>query len=124
MASKRSYLQEEVKFRVLRLLNNNPKMSTRDIAKIVGISNGSAYYCINALIDKGMIKLRNFKNNNNKSRYAYILTPNGIYEKTILTAKFLHSKLKEYEDLKDEIQELEKEVKHAKNTINFSKNNL
>lgn len=120
MASKRNQFQEEVKFRVLRLLNNNPSMTTREIAKIVGISNGSSYYCINALIAKGMIKLKNFKKHNNKSRYAYILTPRGLYEKTILTAKFLHSKLQEYEDLKKEIEELEKEVEKSKDEIKFS----
>ena len=83
MASRRN----QVKFFVLRLLNDNPNMTTRKIANIVGISNGSAY-CINALIEKGMIKLKSFSNHKKKSKYAYILTPSGIYEKTILTANF------------------------------------
>ena len=122
MASRRNQVQEEVKFRVLRLLNDNPNMTTRKIANIVGISNGSAYYCINALIEKGMIKLKSFSNHKKKSKYAYILTPSGIYEKTILTAKFLQTKLEEYENLKNQIQELEKEVKIAKNDVKFRNN--
>ena len=110
MASRRQQQQEDVRLRVLRLLNENPEMSTREIANLVEISNGSTYYCIHAMIKKGMIKLGNFKSSSNKRRYAYILTPTGIYEKTILTTKFLRRKLQEYEDLKNEIQELEKEI--------------
>ena len=75
-----------------------------------------------ALIEKGMIKLKSFSNHKKKSKYAYILTPSGIYEKTILTAKFLQTKLEEYEDLKNQIQELEKEVKIAKNDVKFRNN--
>ena len=124
MASKRNQLQEEVKLRILRLLNNNPKITTRKIAEIVGISNGSAYYCINALIEKGMIKFKNFSKHKKKTKYAYFLTPRGIYEKTILTAKFLHTKMQEYEELSNEIKELEQEVELAKKNINFSKNDF
>ena len=124
MASRRKSLEEENKLRVLRLLNDNPTITSREIAEKIGISNGSSYYCVKALISKGMIKLKNFKNHKNKSKYAYILTPNGIYEKTILTAKFLNFKLKEYEDLKKEIKELEREVEYAKETINFSKKDI
>ena len=123
MASKRKQLQEELNFKVLRLLNENPKMTTRAVAQETGVSNGSAYYCINALVQKGMIKLRNFKNHKNKSRYIYKLTPSGIYEKTILTAKFLQTKLNEYENLKKEIKELEEEIYKTKNNINISKDN-
>ena len=113
MASRRNQFKEEISFRILRLLNENPDMSTRQIADIVGISNGSTYYCINALIYKGMIKLGNFKSSKHKNRYAYILTPRGIYEKTILTAKFLKRKHEEYEALKKEIKGLEKELSNA-----------
>ena len=110
MASRRENRREEVRFRVLRLLNDNPEMSTRQIANTVGISNGSAYYCLTALMQKGMIKLGNFASSKSKRRYAYILTPRGIREKTILTVKFLNLKLQEYEDLKQEIELLEDEV--------------
>ena len=111
MASRREQNQEDIRLRVLRLLSENPELSTRQIANIVGISNGSTYYCINAMIHKGMIKLGNFRSSKNKKKYVYNLTPSGIYEKTILTAKFLRRKLQEYEDLKKEIDDLEKEVK-------------
>lgn len=110
MASRREEQQENVQYRVLRLLNENPEMSTREIADAVGISNGSAYYCLNALMQKGLIKLGNFRSSPNKGRYAYVLTPRGIREKTVLTAKFLKRKLLEYEDLKREIAILEDEV--------------
>ena len=124
MASRRSEQQSEIRLKVMRLISEAPEMSSRQVADAANISNGSAYYCVKALISKGMIKLRNFKNHKNKSKYAYILTPNGIYEKTILTAKFLNFKLKEYEDLKREIKELEREVEYAKETINFTKKDI
>ena len=110
MASRKEEQKEEVKFRVLRLLNENPEMSTRQIASLVGISNGAAYYCLTALMEKGLLKLGNFKASKHKGRYAYILTPRGIREKTILTAKFLRRKLREFEELRQEIEVLEDEV--------------
>ena len=110
MASRREEQREEVRFRVLRLLNENPQLSTRQIAYKVGVSNGAAYYCLTALMEKGFVKLGNFASSLRKRRYAYILTPRGIREKTILTAKFLDRKIKEFEVLKKEIAELEDEV--------------
>ena len=95
---------------VLRLLNENPEMSTRQIASRIGISNGSAYYCLTELLKKGLLKLGNFKASQHKGRYAYILTPRGIREKVLLTAKFLERKHKEFEELKREIDMLEDEV--------------
>jgi EPS-associated MarR family transcriptional regulator len=113
MASRRDLQQEEVRFRVLRLLNDNPDLSTRQIADAVGISNGSAYYCLNALMQKGLVKIGNFRASDHKGRYAYVLTPRGLREKTQLTAKFLERKLAEYEALKAEIAALEDEVGEA-----------
>ena len=84
MASKRLERQQEVFFRVMRLLQKNPNITTREIAKIVGISNGSAYYVLKALVKKGHVKLGNFNNTSGKRRYAYLLTPEGIKEKSIL----------------------------------------
>jgi EPS-associated MarR family transcriptional regulator len=92
------------------LLDENPELSVRDIAAAVGVSNGSAYYCLNALVGKGMVKLGNFTASEHKGRYAYILTPRGIAEKAALTARFLKRKLDEYEDLKREIELLQREV--------------
>ena len=102
--------KEEVNFKVLRLLNENPELSTRQLANLAGISNGSAYYCLIELLKKGMLKFGNFTASNHKGRYAYILTPRGIREKVMLTAKFLEQKHKEFEELKREIALLEDEV--------------
>lgn len=110
MASNRRQLQEETRFRVLRLLHDNPELSTREIADAVGISNGSAYYCISALAEKGLVKLGNFAASDHKGRYAYILTPHGVAEKAALTGRFLKRKMAEYEALKAEIEALKAEV--------------
>ena len=110
MASSRKQLQDETRLRVLRLLHDNPEMSTRDIANAVGISNGGAFYCLNALIDKGLIKLGNFSASKHKNRYAYILTPRGVSEKTTLAQRFLERKKAEYEALKAEIDALQDEI--------------
>ena len=93
----------------MRLISENPNISTRKIASIVGISNGAAFYLLNSLIDKGFIKFENFLHNKNKRNYVYLLTPTGIKEKYKLTLRFLERKKKEYEELRIEIQKLEKE---------------
>ncbi|MEP1207435.1 MAG: MarR family EPS-associated transcriptional regulator [Rhizobiaceae bacterium] len=110
MASNRKQIQEDTHLRILRLLNENPEISTREIADLVGISNGGAYYCLNALIEKGLIKIGNFSSSKHKNRYAYILTPRGISEKASLTKRFLVRKRMEFEALKDEIDALETEI--------------
>ena len=94
----------------MRLISLNPNLSTRQIASEVGISNGSAYYVISALVKKGFVKLENFKNNPRKKQYAYLLTPKGIREKTVLTYRFIARKRKEFEELQLEISSLENEV--------------
>jgi len=95
---------------MLRLLDENPELSTRQLADQMGISNGAAYYCLNALVDKGFVKLGNFQRAENKSKYLYILTPQGIAERAGLTKRFLARKMAEYESLKAEIEDLETEV--------------
>ena len=85
-------------------------MTTREIAQKVGISNGSAYYLLTSLIDMGFLKLSNFKDSPQKIKYSYLLTPKGIREKSIVTSKFLERKKKEYELLKKEITELERDI--------------
>jgi EPS-associated MarR family transcriptional regulator len=101
----------ELQFRVLRLLESNPHLTQRELSKSLGVSLGGVNYCLNALISKGLIKIGNFKNNKNKWVYAYLLTPQGIAEKTALTSDFLRRKMKEYEGLKAEIESLKFEVK-------------
>jgi EPS-associated MarR family transcriptional regulator len=110
MAGQRSKVQEDVRFRVLRLLHENPELSQRDLAEAVGISNGSAHYLLSALLDKGLIKLGNFTAAQDKRRYAYILTPKGIAEKAAITKRFLERKIQEYDALKAEIEALRDEL--------------
>ena len=110
MASRRSENQSEIQLKVMRLIAEIPEVSSRRIADVVGISNGSAYYVLTALVEKGLVKLENFKKSPRKDRYANLLTPKGIREKSILTHKFIKRKRKEYRDLKNEIEALEKEA--------------
>ena len=110
MASTREQQQQETHFKVMRLLDEDPSISTREIAKKVGISNGAAYYCVTALVEKGFVKLKNFTQSKTKANYIYELTPRGIRAKAALTGSFLERKRHEYEDLKVEIERLESEL--------------
>ena len=94
----------------MRLICYDSEMSSRKIANAVGISTGSAYYILAALVDKGFVKLSNFKKNPRKGHYARILTPKGIREKSLLTHHFIKRKRQEFEDLRTEIEVLESEV--------------
>lgn len=94
----------------MRLISQNPGMSTRQVADEVGISNGSAYYVMTALVEKGFVKLGNFKKNPRKGQYAYLLTPKGIREKSLLTHTFIERKHKEFELLRTEIKALKEEA--------------
>ena len=113
MTSKRTKLQEDTHFRVLRLLQENPEMSQRELAAAVGVSVGGMNYVLNALIEKGLVKLGRFKAAEDKRRYAYVLTPRGLVEKLAVTKAFLARKQAEYEALKDEIDSLSKELGSA-----------
>ena len=110
MASRRDEQQAEVRLNVMRLISQTPEVSTRQVAEDVGISNGSAYYVLTALVEKGLVKLGNFKNNPRKGQYAYLLTPKGIREKSLLTHSFIERKRAEFEALKAEIAALEEEA--------------
>ncbi len=111
MTSRRAKLQEDTNFRLMQLLQDNPRLSQREMAKALGISFGGINYCLNALIDKGLVKIHNFSQNQNKFGYAYLLTPTGISEKAELTGSFLKRKMNEYEALKAEIKALKLEVR-------------
>lgn len=110
MASQREKQQQETRFKVMRLLDEDPSISTREIARRAGISNGAAYYCVTALVEKGFVKLKNFTQSKTKANYIYELTPRGIRVKAALTVSFLERKRHEYDDLKLEIERLENEV--------------
>ena len=113
MTSRRSQLQEDTYFRVLRLLQDNPDMTQREIAQSLGLSTSGLNYCLKALIDKGWVKVHNFSQSKNKFGYIYVLTPQGIAEKLALTSRFLKRKLSEYDALKAEIEGLQTEVQTA-----------
>ncbi|OOY25875.1 MarR family EPS-associated transcriptional regulator [Thioclava sediminum] len=106
MAGQRSKVQEDIRFRILRLLEENPEMSQRELADAVGVSTGSANYVLKALVEKGFVKLGNFKAAEDKRRYAYLLTPKGVAEKAAMTRGFLQRKIAEYEALRAEIEAL------------------
>jgi len=102
--------QEEIQFEVLRRLHQAPDLSQRALAKELGISLGSINYCFQALVEKGWIKMQNFSQSKHKLRYAYLLTPAGVSEKSKMTAEFLKRKLAEYEMLQQEIERLKYEL--------------
>ena len=106
MTSRRSKLQEDTYFRVLRILQSSPDLTQREIAQLLGVSTSGLNYCLNALIDKGWVKVHNFSESKNKFGYVYLLTPIGIAEKAALTGRFLQRKLFEYEALRAEIESL------------------
>ena len=110
MTSRRSNLQEDTYFRVLRTLQQRPDVTQREIAKLLGVSTSGLNYCLNALIDKGWVKVHNFSESKNKFGYVYLLTPSGIAEKAALTTRFLQRKLLEYEAMRTEIEFLIGEV--------------
>ena len=110
MASLRDIRKEDALLRVMRLIEENPQLSSRKLAQKVGISNGAAYYVLTALIEKGFVKLENFKNSPKKTKYAYLITPKGIREKSIMTYKFIERKKMEFNALREEIRILEEEV--------------
>ena len=92
---------------ILRKLVKNPNINQRKLATDLGLSLGKLNYCLKALREKGLIKIKNFKKNKNKSRYLYILTPSGISHKTKLTLNFMKQRLKEYDELHSEIKSAE-----------------
>ena len=99
-------LTDPQRLELLRLLQAQPQMSQRDLAQAMGVSLGKANYCMRALMEKGLVKLENFRKNPDKRQYAYLLTPAGVEEKTRITLNFLKRKVAEYEALEKEIEQL------------------
>ncbi len=97
-------------YSLLKTLEDNPSLSQRDLAKRLGISLGKVNFCLNALVEKGFLKINNFRNSNNKLAYAYVLTPRGIEMRAKMTVRFLKYKVQEYERLKAEIEDLTREA--------------
>ena len=123
MASRREEKHAEIRLRVMRLISKKPEMSTRQVADEVGISNGSAYYILTALVEKGFVKLGNFKKNPRKGQYAYLLTPKGIREKSLLTHSFIERKREEFKILRVEIRALEEEAGLVAETVRSPQGN-
>ena len=99
----------ELQYRVLNQLDNDPHMTQRQLADVLGVSLGKTNYVVKALIDVGWLKLGNFRRSNNKMGYAYLLTPAGVVEKAVITKRFLLRKRQEYKLLALEIARLEVE---------------
>ena len=106
MNDRQAKIQEDTHFRIIRILQETPDLTQRELAEKLGMSVGGLNYCLNALIDKGLVKMQSFRQSKNKFGYVYLLTPKGISEKITLTGKFLERKQAEYEALKAEIESL------------------
>ena len=106
-----SILSDENRYQILKLLEEKPELSQRQIAAVLGVSLGKVNFCLRALIEVGAVKVANFSRSPNKKAYVYLLTPKGIEEKAKVTLRFLAKKQNEYEELKREINELKNEVK-------------
>ena len=106
-------LQEDIHFRVLRVLQEKPHITQRELALRLGVSLGATNFVLRALLDKGAIKVRNFRGSTQKASYAYVLTPRGLAEKAALTARFLMRKREEYEALRAEIEAVGREFDQA-----------
>ncbi len=103
-------LTDEYRYKILKELEANPEISQRELAKGLGISLGKANFCVQALIEKGLVKAKNFRNSKNKKAYIYFLTPKGMEEKASITLQFLKYKMAEYQALKTEIEHLQHEA--------------
>lgn len=103
-------LTDEYRYKILKIIEADPEISQRELAGHLGISLGKANFCLRALVQVGLIKVNNFRNNKNKMGYMYILTPKGIEEKASITVRFLKSKTEEYKALQTMIEELRSEV--------------
>lgn len=109
-------LTDEYRYKILKLIESNPSISQRELAKQLGISLGKVNFCLKALIEKGLLKAANFKNSKNKKAYMYLLTPQGVEEKASITVRFLKCKIQEYKTLQAEIEELRREAKAVEKT--------
>ena len=103
-------LSDELRYKILPLLQQQPQLSQRALARELGLSLGKVNYCVQALIEKGLLKARNFRNSQNKTAYMYYLTPKGAKEKARVTLRFFRKKISEFEQLKAEIEVLRRDA--------------
>ena len=111
-------VDQELEYRALKLLEQQPDLTQRQLAEELGVSLGKTHYLVKSLIDVGWVKLDNFQRSDNKWRYAYLLTPMGIVEKAAITARFLLRKQREYTQLQQEIAQLKEEVRQQQDLNN------
>jgi len=104
-------MSEDFQYKVIKQIEQDAEISQRQLSKELGVSLGKVNYCLHALIDKGWVKAKNFKNKQNKMAYRYLLTPQGVQQKSVITKNFLKRKIGEYEQLQCEIEMLRSEVK-------------
>ena len=102
--------EQEIRYRLLKILSKDPNITQREMAKRMGISLGKVNYCISELAKKGFIKVSRFKGSRNKIQYIYILTPRGLEEKARVTLSFLRRKISEYEEIRRQIRDIALEV--------------
>ena len=103
-------MTEDAQYKLLKLLEANPRATQREIAQDMGVSLGKVNYCVQALVEKGLVKATNFKNSQRKAAYLYLLTPEGIKAKAAISLRYLQRKIDEYEVIKAEISELQSEL--------------
>lgn len=108
--SSKTLRQQEAEFRIMQAIAGNPQISQRELAEELGLSLGRAHYCLSALIKIGWVKAGNFASSGKKRQYAYILTPSGLTHKAAITGEFLRRKMEEYETLRLEIEQLNREL--------------
>ncbi|MFC3852751.1 MarR family EPS-associated transcriptional regulator [Salinispirillum marinum] len=106
-------LTDEFRYKIMKLIDANPQISQRELARELDISLGKVNFCLKALIDVGQVKAGNFKNSQQKTQYLYLLTPAGIEEKAKVTARFLKRKMEEYDALKAEIESLKNDIQQS-----------
>jgi EPS-associated MarR family transcriptional regulator len=107
-------LTDEYRYKILKILEANPEISQRDLARALGVSLGRTNFCLKALIERGLLKATNFRNSSNKLAYMYLLTPKGLEEKSVITTRFLRMKMQEYANLESEIEELRRDAMQIK----------
>jgi EPS-associated MarR family transcriptional regulator len=104
-------LTDDVRYRIVRLIEHNPTISQRELALALGVSLGKTNFCIRALIEKGILKVQRFCTSRNKRAYVYVLTPQGVEDRFKLTMRYLQTKIREYDALEAEIAELRNQVR-------------
>lgn len=111
-------LSDETRYNILKILEKDPNISQRQLADALGISLGKVNYCLKALMEKGLIKVKNFRNSQNKLGYIYVLTARGMEDKAKVTVRFLKYKIEEFEELEKEIEQLRRETSEICNVTN------